>query len=113
MSLPWACQQLGISRRTLSNWLTQRGVWSQYLRPVWRVSYKTVLVPRAGVLGLAAWRREQLSNFGLAPLPAGGVQGAPEQPRPGARPGPLGARRIVPQRKVKLSRPTKNPKSNL
>jgi len=62
VSLPWACAHLGISRRTLNNWLTTPGVWSQHLRPVWRVSYKTVLVPRAGVLALAAWRKEQLAK---------------------------------------------------
>lgn len=63
MCLDAAARALGVSRRTLNYWLVTPGLWSPYLKPVWRVSYKLVLLPRRGVTELAALR-QQLNHGG-------------------------------------------------
>lgn len=56
MRLDCAAAALGISRGTLNRWLREPGIWTGYLKPILRLSYKTVLLPRKGVEELARVR---------------------------------------------------------
>lgn len=56
MRMANAARALNVSRRTLNYWLSNKTWEAGFLKPVLRISYKTVLIPRAGVAELAKLR---------------------------------------------------------